>query len=364
MLEVLLVIVMTSLACGILGPFLVLQNLSMTADALSHSVLLGIVLAFFVVQDLNSPWLFIGAALFGLVTVYLVETIANHHHVKKDDSLGIVFPLFFSIAVILISRFFRNAHLDVDIVLMGNPLFAPFIRLFGLPKSFVTMLFLFVINLAFVIWLYHDLKLASFDLKYAKLKGMKTACLFYALMTLTSFTVVSAFDSVGAILVISFMVAPAASACLLTKNLKWTIVVSLLLGVINSVIGFCLGSIWNVSIAGMCSTVGLGQCLVIVLIHRNGWIHQQIKIYYQKKRVYRDLLLIHLMHHPLNQNEVGLDTIQKHLNWSDKKAKKVIVELLKEELIVINNQLKVYQLSQNGLNRVKLLTGKNYDKQS
>ncbi|QRG86860.1 metal ABC transporter permease [Bulleidia sp. zg-1006] len=364
MMEVLLVILMTSLACAILGPFLVLQKLSMTADALSHSVLLGIVVAFMYVQDLNSPWLFIGAALFGLLTVYVVETVADKYQVKKDDALGIIFPMFFSLAVILISRFFRNAHLDVDIVLMGNPLFAPFIRLFDLPRSFVVMLILFILNLAFVLLFYQPLKITSFDPKYARLKGIKTGYLFYGLMTLTSLTTVTAFDSVGAILVISFLVAPAACACLVTKDLKYTLIVSLFFAMSSSILGFALGNLWNVSIAGMCSFIGLLQCILVILFHKNGWLSEKIKRSKQRKEVYRDLFLMHVYHHPGNQEEIGLNTIQNHLNWSSKQTKKIIQDLLKFDWIVENETLNVYELRPKGLKRVTLLMENLYDQQS
>ncbi len=361
MIEVLLVILMTSLACAVLGPFLVLQKLSMTADALSHSVLLGIVIAFIGVQDLNSPWLFIGASLFGLLTVYVVETIANKYRVKKDDALGIIFPMFFSLAVILISRLFRNAHLDVDIVLMGNPLFAPFIRLFGLPKSFVVMLALFIVNMAFVIWFYQPLKITSFDPKYARLKGIRTGYLFYGLMTLTSLTTVTAFDSVGAILVISFLVAPGACACLVTKNLKYTIVASLLFAISSSVLGFLIANMWNVSIAGMCSFIGLVQGVLVVLFHKNGWLSKKIQRAKQRKVVYQDLFLMHLYHHPGNQQEVGIDSIKTHLNWSSKRTRQTIQSLLKLNWIVKNETLNVYELSPKGEKRVTLLVENSYD---
>ena len=356
--EVLTVLIMTSLACGILGPFIVLRNLSMTADALSHSVLLGIVTAFLIVKDLESPFLTVGAAVFGLLTVFAVESLSKKNLVKKDDALAIVFPMFFALAVVIITKFFRNVHLDVDIVLMGNPLFAPFVRIFNMPRSFFNMLILFIINLSFVMIAYNPLKMSTFDKNYAILQGVKMNLLFYTLMTLTSLTCVTAFDSVGAILVISLFVAPAASAYLITKNLKWTIVLTLIYGVLNSVIGYLLGTLWNVSISGMCSAAGMVTCVLTVIFNPNGVIYKEIKKRRNKTKLGNELMLIHIYRHHHNKTELGFDTINKHLNWSAHKSDSHINFLLENGLILKNNELKLYELSDAGLNQVNILLGK------
>ncbi|MDY6062876.1 MAG: metal ABC transporter permease [Erysipelotrichaceae bacterium] len=356
--EVLLVLIMTSMACGILGPFIVLRNLSMTADALSHSVLLGIVVAFLFVKDLDSIWLTVGAAFFGLLTVFAVEILSKKNLVKKDDALGIVFPMFFALAVIIITKMFRNAHLDVDIVLMGNPLFAPFVRMFDLPKSFVNMLIIFIINLIFVVVAYKPLKMSTFDEEYSTLQGIKMNTLFYVLMTLTSLTCVTAFDSVGAILVISLFVAPSASAYLITKDLKWTIVYTLIFGIINVSIGYYFGTLWNVSVSGMCSIVGMLTCLITVIFNPKGVIYKRIKKYKNINKLGNDLVLIHIYRHYHNTDELGFDSIHQHLNWNGAKTEKHLKYLLDEALIVKNNQLNLYELSEKGLNHVKILLGK------
>ena len=356
--EVLTVLIMTSLACGILGPFIVLRNLSMTADALSHSVLLGIVTAFLIVKDLESPALTVGAAVFGLLTVFAVESLSKKNLVKKDDALGIIFPMFFALAVVIITKFFRNVHLDVDIVLMGNPLFAPFVRIFNIPRSFFNMLILFIINLIFVIVAYKPLKMSTFDKNYAVLQGVKMNLLFYALMTLTSLTCVTAFDSVGAILVISLFVAPAASAYLITKDLKHTIVLTLVYGILNSIIGYFLGVLWNVSISGMCSVAGMVTCILTVIFNQNGIIYREIKKHKNKTKLGNELVLIHIYRHPQNKAELGFDTIHKHLNWSFTKSDKHISCLLKNNLILKNHELKLYELSDKGLKQVNELLGR------
>ena len=111
--EILLIAIAVSIACAIPGVFLVLRRMSMMADAITHTVFLGIVLAFFVTEDLNSPLLLVGATVVGVGTVWLTEMVHNTGLVNEDASIGIIFPLLFSIAIILVSLYSGNAHLDV-----------------------------------------------------------------------------------------------------------------------------------------------------------------------------------------------------------------------------------------------------------
>jgi manganese/zinc/iron transport system permease protein len=112
---------------ALLGTFLLLRGMSLTSDAISHTVLLGIVVAFMVLTqllgqepDLSSPWLIIGAAAAGVATVVLTEAIYRSGLVKQDAALGLAFPLMFAIAVILVSRFVQDVHMDEDAVMIGE----------------------------------------------------------------------------------------------------------------------------------------------------------------------------------------------------------------------------------------------------
>ena len=112
---------------ALLGTFLLLRGMSLTSDAISHTVLLGIVVAFLVMTalwgqapDLSSPWLIIGATAAGVATVVLTEALYRSGLVKQDAALGLAFPLLFALAVILIARYVDNVHLDVDAVMVGE----------------------------------------------------------------------------------------------------------------------------------------------------------------------------------------------------------------------------------------------------
>lgn len=272
MTDALIVLILTSISCSLLGIFLILRKLSMMTDAISHSVLLGIVLAFFLVRDLDSPLLIIGASLMGLVTVFLIESIGKLKLAKLDDATAIVYPLLFSIAVILISKFFRNVHLDTDIVMMGEVIFSSMIRtqIFGIEmsKSILEAALSLICVIAFIGIFYRKLKIGSFDEEFASLVGISTGLIFYSLMTITSFVAVTSFNNVGAIIVISFFIGPAAIALLFARSLREAFFLATLASVINPSLGFFLAIRFNVSITGMIATINMASYLALIIIKK------------------------------------------------------------------------------------------------
>ncbi len=233
--EIQAIAILVSIACAIPGVFLVLRKMSMMSDAISHSILPGLVIAFFLTGKLNSPLLIVGATLTGLLTVLLVEGISKTRLLKEDAAIGLVFPVFFSVGVILIAKFAGDVHLDVDSVLLGELAFAPFNRVsfMGMdigPAAMWTMIVVVLINATFVFVFYKELKIASFDSGLAAALGFLPSVLHYGLMTLVSVTAVAAFDAVGSILVVALIVGPPATAYLLTNKLSVMIGLSIAIG--------------------------------------------------------------------------------------------------------------------------------------
>lgn len=258
--EIQTIAVLTAVSCGVPGMFLVLRRCSMLSDAITHTVLLGIVLAFFATGDLDSPLLLCGAALMGVVTVWMTETVAKTRLAAEDSAVGIVFPLLFSVAVILISRFAGAVHLDTDAVLLGELAFAPFQRMVvcGVDigaKGIYTALGMLTINLLVVLIFYKELKLAAFEPVQAAILGFAPGLLHYGVMTLASLTAVSAFEAVGAVLVVAFMIGPPAAACQLTDDLGNAFWISAGLGAVSGIGGFWLAKGLDVSISGSMALV-------------------------------------------------------------------------------------------------------------
>ncbi len=362
MFEVLIILVLTSTLCAINGTFLVLRRISMIADAISHSVLLGIVLAFFIVREVGSPLLQVGAALFGIITVYFVEKISNGLSIKRDHAIGIVYTIFFALAIVLISKFIRNAHIDTEVVLLGEILFQPLNRMnfmgFDLPVKTVHMSFLLIINIVLLILFFKEIKLATFDEEYAKLTGIKTRIIFYTLMMITSFNTVTAFDTIGAILVISFMIAPAASSYLITKDLKITIIVSVIYGTLNSLIGFGISNLFNVSMSGAAAVSGLSTFLMTVVFYRGGLITQAITKRRKLKNLNDTIILLHIYNHSNDEEELtelGVDSISDHLGWSKPLTRKRIGSLIDSGEVEIDDVFKYYKLTHLGKQRAEEL---------
>lgn len=268
MIETLFILYLTSIACGSLGSILVVKNQSMIADALSHSILLGIVLGFFLSQDLDSPLLVIGAALFGVFTVVFINQLIQSPKINHDTATGLVFPLLFSIAVILISMFAKNVHLDIDMVLMGEIIFAPLHRTtilgISLPVSMVQTAFIVLINLVFLIIMYQRLKLFLFDETQAKLSGIRIHLLQLVSMLLVAITTVVSFNAVGSITVICFFVAPTMIGLFSSTSYKQLLIKSIGIGLLNCTIGFILANWLDVTISGMCTFISLMVFLISI----------------------------------------------------------------------------------------------------
>ena len=262
--------VLVAVPCAFLGTLLVLRQMAMMGDALSHSVLPGIVVAFFITESLGPIVSLVGAAVFGLITVALVEALKNTGRVKEDSSIGVVFTALFALGVFLISRFATGVHLDLQHVLYGaielsslNTLIIGGVSL-G-PRSFWTLGIVTALVVGLVLLLYKEFKIATFDPSLAAAVGFSPILIHYLLMGVVSVTVVGAFDSVGAILVVAFLIAPPATAYLLTERLSHMMALAVAVGVASAVSGYYLAALFDVSVAGMMA-VATGALFVIALL--------------------------------------------------------------------------------------------------
>lgn len=350
-LEIQLIAILVATSCALPGVFLILRQMAMMADAISHTILLGIVLAFFITQDLSSPFLIIGAALMGTITVFLVETINKTKLVNEDAAIGLIFPFLFSLGIILITLYASDIHLDVDAVLLGELAFAPFNRLIinGVdigPKSLYIMLVVLILNILYIGLFFKELKLSTFDSGLAAVLGFSPIFIHYSLMTLVSITAVSAFDAVGAILVLAFMVGPPTTAYLITDNLTKMLILSPIFGILSALSGYWLAIYFDVTIAGtMATMVGIIFILVFVFIPEKGLIANIRRRKEQKYDFALISLLMHLINHensPIEREEAGVNTIKNHLSWDREFTQEIIDRTLDKEYVYIeDNILKV-----------------------
>jgi manganese/zinc/iron transport system permease protein len=247
--------VFVSSSCALLGCFLILRKMAMVGDAISHAVLPGIVVAFLVSGSRDNATMLAGAAIIGILTTFLIEFLHTRAKLQTDASIGVTFTWLFAVGVVLISLFAGKVDLDQDCVLYGEIAYVPLDSLvvngmnFGPRAIYVTGVILVAI-IAFIITGYKELFLTTFDGAYATAIGINTLLWHYLLMGAVSATTVASFESVGAILVVALLIGPAATAYLITDNLKKMLALAVLVGIIASVTGFYLAVWLDGSIAG------------------------------------------------------------------------------------------------------------------
>lgn len=342
--EIQLIASVVAIACAIPGTFLVLRKMAMISDAISHSILPGIVLGFFITHNLNSPLLILLAALTGIITVVLVEYIQKTGLVKEDTAIGLVFPALFSIGVIMIAKNANDVHLDVDAVLLGELAFAPFDRLlidgkdFG-PKSLWVIGTILLITVTLLIAFFKELKVSTFDKGLAASLGFSPAIIHYGLMSVASVTTVGAFDAVGAILVVALMIAPAATAYLLTTDLKKMLLLAIIFGVFGAISGYWFAHWLDASISGSITTMlGLLFLTVYLFAPNKGLISVMYREKQQRIEVSLLTFLLHLKNHS-EESERHVNHLNEHINWQKVRSKVVLELALKNNMIHIDNEI-------------------------
>jgi manganese/zinc/iron transport system permease protein len=256
-------------ACGLLGPFLVLRRVALLGDAVSHAVLPGIVATFLLFGTRAPLPVIAGAAVFAILCVLGIEALRATGLVKADAAIGIVFPALFSLGVLGVTRWTANLHLDLDATIYGEIAFVPLQQwsVAGLvvPRSVVLIGSVVIANLLLVVALWKELKATSFDPEFSRTAGIPPAWLSRALLVAVAVTAVTAFESVGAILVVTLLIVPAATSYLLTDRLWVMIAVTVAIGWLCAGFGYAGALRVDASIAGAMGLVA-AACFSIALL--------------------------------------------------------------------------------------------------
>lgn len=252
---------LVAISCGLPGAFMVLRKMSMVGDAISHAVLPGIVIAFLFSGARESATMLIGASALGVITTVIIEFLQKKAKLQSDASIGLTFTFLFAVGIIMISGWAGKVDLDQDCVLYGEIAYLPldlYISNEGFsygPKS-IWILSGVCLIVAFVLWKgYKGFVITSFNPEYAVSIGISTVFWNYTLMSLVSLVTVVSFESVGAILVVAFLIVPPCTAFLLTRKLKSMLLLTLLFGVLSSIGGYFLAVFIDGSIAGAMAAV-------------------------------------------------------------------------------------------------------------
>jgi len=256
-------------SCGLLGPFLVLRRQVLLSDAVAHAVLPGIVMVYLLTGSRAPLPVILGAGLFAVICVIGIEQIRATGLVRADAAIGLVFPVLFAVGVLGITTFASNVHLDLDSTIYGEIAFTPFRtwEAFGLelPRSLPLLGSVALVNLMLLVVFWKELKATTFDPVFSRVNGISPVLVSRLVLIAVAVTAVTAFESVGAILVVTMLIVPAAAAYLLTVRLLPLVIVTVAIGWISAVGGYTSAVALDASIAGAMGLVAT-VCFTLALL--------------------------------------------------------------------------------------------------
>ncbi len=259
-----LVLMLVACASALIGTFLVLKKMTMLANSLSHTILLGIVVAYLILSPFISSTevhghvisikvMLIAALSTGVITTLLTQLLTTLLKLQEDASTGLVFTTLFALGVVLVTVFTRNTHIGIEAI-MGN---VDALHVHDIVLIFWIALIDFIVIALF----FKEFKLTTFDAPFADAQGFSSPFFSYLLMVLTSATVIGAFRAVGVLLVLAFLVGPALTARLFSNRLKTVILLAIAIGAGASLVSVALArhllTIYHlpVSTSGLVTTI-------------------------------------------------------------------------------------------------------------
>lgn len=259
-----IVLLGVSASAALVGTFLVLKRVTMLANSLSHTILLGIVIAYMLTGgggwengEINIQWLLLSALLMGFVTAFLTEFLTKTVKLQEDASTSLVFTSLFALGIIMVTLFTRDAHIGTEVV-MGNvdALHLEDCKMVGI---------ILAVNIIIFTLFFKEFMLTVFDPALARALGFSTLFFNYLLLTQVSLTVVGAFRAVGVLMVLAFITGPPLTARMLTHNLKKMLVLAVCLGAVASIVGVALSRHLLTVYQMPLSTGGLVVCVIVLL---------------------------------------------------------------------------------------------------
>jgi len=232
--------VLCACSCALLGNYLVLRKMSLMGDAISHAVLPGLAVAFLVTQSRAGFPMLIGAVVAGVLTALLTELIRGMGKVEEGAAMGVVFSVLFAAGLVIIRQAADHVDLDAECVLHGNMVNVALDAAMddGIPHAVLNLAIVLLADILFVAVCYKELRICAFDPALATTLGINATMMHYALMIMVAITAVASFEAVGSILVIAMLIAPAATARLLTDRLGVQLGLSQVFALIAALAGY------------------------------------------------------------------------------------------------------------------------------
>ena len=326
---------LVGMMCGVIGSFMVLRNMSLIGDALSHAILPGIFVAF-VLVGYSSVGFFVGTLIAALVSAMGITWIQSNVKTKNDAAIGIIFTFMFSIGVIGISYLNnqQGVHLDLKDFLFGTIL--------GVSDEDIlitTIVTVYVI--ASVVILFRYLFITTFQPTIAQTMGISTKLIHYFLMLLLSFAVVAALRTVGIILVVAMLITPSATALLLSNKLKYVVILSGILGLVSAIIGLIAAIALNTTPGpAMCVVATLFYFIAVFLSPSKGLIFRYVRNRKQDRTIEKEDIIKYLYkEHTISSNTIG--GMATKLGIKIGNVKRHLQQLKKDGLILLSDSVEL-----------------------
>ena len=323
---------LVAISGALLGTFLVLRGEAMSGDAISHAIVLGIVLAWMLTGARAGLVPVAGAVVAGVGAVFLARALARSRLLGQDAATGLVFPAMFALGVLLINLNARNLHLDIDTVLLGEIGFVWLntVTIGGIdwPVAGVTLAGVGLVNAAVVTLFWKEWKIAAFDPGLAQALGLRPGAMGFLLLALTAATAVAAFDAVGVVLFLAFLIVPPVTGRLVAASLSGTLAVALVCGLAAVVAGYAAAVRADVSLGGgMALATGLGLGLALAASPRAGVVAVLVRRRTLREEELLSVLPAHLAAHegtPSAGTECTAEALVGHLGWSPGRAGTIV----------------------------------------
>jgi ABC-type Mn2+/Zn2+ transport system permease subunit/Mn-dependent DtxR family transcriptional regulator len=313
---------LVGILCGVLGCFIVLRNMALIGDALSHAILPGVV-AGFMIAGHSVLAFFVGSVVAGVIAAVLITWLQRNVRTKDDAAIGIVFSAMFALGIMGISWLTRRegVHLDMKDFLFGNVL--------GIADQDLWLTGLITAySILCVTMFYRYFFITTFQSVVARTIGISSSTIHYFLMLLLSFAVVASLQSVGVILVVAMLIIPASTAYLLTNKLGKMLVIAAIVGVMSTTIGLLLAIVFETTPGPAMTLVGAFLYAMAIAFSPNRAFRSS-----QKQRSVKSEDVLKAIAHLHEQKKLTYGSVSQKLGIPQAQVDKALARLTKEGLI-------------------------------
>ncbi|CAN2247286.1 manganese ABC transporter (permease) [Bacillus subtilis] len=336
-------------ASGVLGSFVLLRKQSLIGDAMAHSALPGVCLAFLFTGQKSLPFFLLGAALAGLLGTWCIQLIPRLSKTKEDSAIGIVLSVFFGVGIILLTYIQQQgagSQSGLDSFLFGQA--ASLIR-----EDIILIAGISAVLLLLCIVFFKEFTLITFDLAFAKGLGMPVRFLNGLLACLIVCAVVIGLQTVGVILMAAMLITPAIAARYWTERLTGMMVIAGIIGGVSGVAGTLLSTTMKGMATGPLMILSATMIFLFSMIcaPKRGLAAKAIRLIRLRRKTSREQVLLTIYEqYEKNDLYVTAEGVRKKRRISPALCLKVLNDLEKERCIVrIENR--VWQMTRTGIEK-------------